>query len=70
MVTTVVIHSFHFIKANVELNPGPKSASTSNISICHWNLDSISAHNYTKLFLLKTCIAIHKFDNFLIRNIS
>ena len=41
---------------------GPKRASSSNISICHWNLNSISAHNYTKLFLLKAYIAIHKFD--------
>ena len=47
---------------NVELNSGPKRASTSNISICHWNLNSISAHNYIKLFLLKAYIAIHKFD--------
>ena len=47
---------------DVELNPGPKRASTSNASICHWNLNSISAHNYTKLFLLKAYIAIHKFD--------
>ena len=50
------------LSADVELNPGPKRASTSNISICHWNLNSISAHNYIKLFLLKTYIAIHKFD--------
>ena len=47
---------------NAELNPGPKHASTSNISICHWNLNSISAHNYIKFFLLKSYIAIHKFD--------
>ena len=57
MVTTVVV-----LSAGVELNPGPKRASTSNISICQWNLNSISAHNYTKLFLLKAYIAIPKFD--------
>ena len=50
------------LSADVELNPGPKRASTSNISICHWNLNSISAHNYIKLFLVKAYIAIHKFD--------
>ena len=49
------------LSADVELNPGHKRASTSNISICHWNLNSIFAHNYTKLFLL-AYIAIHKFD--------
>ena len=50
------------LSAGVELNPGPKRASASNISICHWNLNSISAHNYTKLFLLKAYIAIPNFD--------
>ena len=50
------------LSADVELNPGPKLASTSNISICHWNLNCISAHNYTKLFLLQAYIAVHKFD--------
>ena len=50
------------LSVDVELNPGPKRVFTSNISICHWNLNSISAHKYTKLFLLKAYIAIHKFD--------
>ena len=50
------------LSVDVELNSGSNRASTSNISICHWNLNSISAHNYNKLFLLKTYIAIHKFD--------
>ena len=30
--------------------------------MCHWNLNSLSAHNYIKSFLLKVYIAIHKFD--------
>ena len=48
------------LSADIELNPGPKLAFTRNISICHWNLNSISAHNCIKLFLLKAYIAIHK----------
>ena len=31
-------------------------------SICRWNLNSISALNYAKVFLLKAYIVIHKFD--------
>ena len=31
-------------------------------SVCHWNLNSIFAHNSAKVFLLKTYVAIHKFD--------
>ena len=50
------------LSADVELNRGPKRVSNSNISICHWNLNSLSAHNYIKLSLLKAYIAIHKFD--------
>ena len=50
------------LSADVELNPVPKRGSASNISICYWSLNSISAHNYIKLFLLKAYIAIHKFD--------
>ena len=31
-------------------------------SICHWNLNNISSHNYSKLFLLKAYIIFHKFN--------
>ena len=48
---------------DVELNPGPKQSSINAFSICHWNLNSLSAHNYAKIFLLKAYIAIHRFDN-------
>ena len=47
---------------DVELNPGPKQSSINAFSICHWNLNSLSAHNCAKIFLLKAYIAIHRFD--------
>ena len=47
---------------DIEQNPGPKSNSSQSISICHWNLNSISAHNFIKISLLKTCIATDKLD--------
>ena len=50
MVISVVVQSFDLLSADVELNPEPKRLSTSIISICHWNLNSISAHNYTNCF--------------------
>ena len=31
-------------------------------TICHWNLKSISAHNFAKVKLLKAYLAVHKFD--------
>ena len=50
------------LNGDVELNPGPKRNSRNVFSICHWNLNSMSAHNYVKVFLFKAYIAIHKFD--------
>ena len=50
------------LSGNVELNPGPKHNPRNAFSIWLWNLNSISAHNCAKVLLLKTYIAIHKFD--------
>ena len=47
---------------DIEINPGPKSTSQQGFSICHWNLNSIIAHNFGKIFLLKAYAAIHKSD--------
>ena len=38
---------------DIEINPGPKRTPKASLSICHWNLNSISAHNYAKLSLLR-----------------
>ena len=50
------------LSSDVETNPGPKGNSTETFSFCHWNLNSISSHDYVKIFLLKTYITVHKFD--------
>ena len=50
------------LSGDVEENPGPKPSSYRSFSICHWNLNSISAHNYMKLSLLRTYLSTHKFD--------
>ena len=47
---------------DVELNPGPKCKITQTLSICDWNLNSICAHNFAKLFLLRAYVSVHKFD--------
>ena len=47
---------------DIEQNPGPKSNSCQRFSICHWNLTSVSAHNFIKISLLKTYIATYKLD--------
>ena len=50
------------LSREVEHNPGSKNNSSNALSICHWNLNSISSHIYAKVFLLKAYIAIQKFD--------
>ena len=43
-------------------NPGPKSYSEQYLTICNWNLNSIAAHNFIKIALLKTDLSVHKMD--------
>ena len=47
---------------DIEENPGPKPSSNQIFSICHWNLNRISAHNYIKVSLLRPYISTLKFD--------
>ena len=36
--------------------------SGQSFSICHWNINSIAAHNFSKISLLKAYNAIHTYD--------
>ena len=47
---------------DIEENPGPNPNSCEYLSICPWNLNSISAHNFIKLSLLRAYISINKID--------
>ena len=42
---------------DIELNPGPKY-----FSMCHWNLNNLTAHNYSKVSQLEAFNLVHKFD--------
>ena len=50
------------LSGDIEENPGPKTNSCDCLSICHWNLNSICAHNFTKSSLLRAYISINKID--------
>ena len=51
------------LSGDIEINPGPKlNALNRCFSICHWNLNSISAHMFTKVSLLSAYSSVHKFD--------
>ena len=47
---------------DIEVNLGPKLDSSQNFKICYWNLNSIAAHNFSKINLLKAYLTIHKND--------
>ena len=48
---------------DIESNPGPRrSDSCYNFSMCHWNLNSMTAHNFEKINLLEAYNTINKFD--------
>ena len=47
---------------NIESNPGARPNSGQSFSICHWNLNSIAAHNFSKFSLLRTYNTIHNYD--------
>ena len=52
-----------FACGDIELNPGPKKGSSCyNFSVCHWNLNSITAHNFAKIDLLQAYNIIHQYD--------
>ena len=51
-ISILVLYAYHFwldkiimkLSGDIEENPGTKPSSNQNFSICHWNLNSISAH--------------------------
>ena len=51
-----------FLSLNSETIPGPRRNLNNHLTICNWNLNSISAHNFVKVHLLRAYLALHKFD--------
>ena len=47
---------------DIEVNPGPKKNSSTSFSFCHWNLNSLIAHNYIKLSSLQAYNSVYKHD--------
>ena len=46
--------------SDIKINPGPKTKN--QISFCHWNLNGLAAHNFTKCFLLQVLSVTHHYD--------
>ena len=41
------------LSGDIEKNPGP--VNNKPFSVCHWNANSLPAHNYAKITLLEVC---------------
>ena len=50
------------LSGEIKLNPGRKPISYKSFSICHWNSNSITSHNFIEVSLLTVYNSIHKFD--------
>ena len=59
-----MLYLFTFLSrhGDIELNSGPRKEKKNSLSVCHWNLNSLSAHNFSKLTQLKAYNAIYKHD--------
>ena len=47
---------------DIELNQGPRKLKINSFSIFHWNLNSLAAHNFSKLTQLIAYNSIYKHD--------
>ena len=47
---------------DIEKKPGPKTKSCQSFSTYHWNLNSLSAQNFSKILLLQAYNAVHNYD--------
>ena len=47
---------------DIEKNPGPRKLKKKSLSVCHWNLNSLPAHNFSRLTQLKAYISMYKHD--------
>ena len=65
-----LLYVFIFLQCHgdIELNPGPRKQKPNYFSVCHWNLNSIAAHNFSKLTQLQAYNSIYKYD-FLLSNV-
>ena len=61
-ITLLFIFALLLCHEDIEINPGPKKFKKNSLSVCHWNLTSLSAHNFLKLRQLKAYILIYKHD--------
>ena len=61
LLTLIYIYSFLQCHGDIELNPGSRKLKINFFSICHCNLSSLPAHNFSKLTQLIAYNSIYIF---------
>ena len=46
----------------INLNPGPRQRNSQYLSICHWNLNILPDHNFSKVSLFQAYNSLYKYD--------
>ena len=60
--STYFLHILLLQHGDIETNPGPQKEKTKNLSCCHWNVNSLIAHNLSKLAQLEAYNSVYKHD--------
>ena len=62
LLSTYFLHVLLLQHGDIETNPGPTKGKIKNLSFYHQNVNSLIAHNLTKISQLETYNAIYKLD--------
>ena len=62
LLTILYIFCFLHCHDDTELNLGPRKLKENTFSICHWNLNGITAHNFSKPRQLRAYMSTYKHD--------
>ena len=60
--STYFLHILLLQHGDIETNPGPQKEKTKNLSCCHWNVNSLIAHNLFKISQLEAYNSVYKHD--------
>ena len=62
VITLLYIFVLLLCHGDIEPNTATKKLKKNSLSICHWNLNSLSAHKFSKLTQMKAYISMYKHD--------
>ena len=60
--STYILHILLLQCGDIVTNPGPQKEKIKNLSCCHWNVNSLIAHNLSKISQLEAYNSVHKHD--------